>query len=276
MWLAVGLVLGVIEWGRVKANVGAVWNGYGASQGTSSRVIMAPMRFRVLVPWLLAGLDLFGIRGVAVYQALKVGLMCAALAVVEQLVGQVGLLVAALLMALTFEFDYWDCYSELVGVGLVLLGSARGDIWQVVVGSVVWGLSKETVLIAPALGLLAGGVRAAGLALAGPVVLGLVWMWQGPAGLYPSCDRWTLRSYNARDLGRAFERRDLMPFVSVAWTAAVVVACWRLGSAGQGVLGRTAVVGLVWLLTGWTMARARETRVFMPTVLWLVGSMLAS
>ena len=39
-----------------------------------------------------------------------------------------------------------------------------------------------------------------------------------------------------------------------------------------GVMARTAVMALAWLVAGWTMARARETRVLLPCALWLVAA----
>lgn len=273
----VAMGLGMLEWRVVRGNVGAVWNGWGAVGGTWRRDNGAPMRGRVLVPWVLWMLgktlrvaeDPKGL--LVAYQVLKVGLLAGALAVVEALLGVKGMLVVAVLVATTFEFDYWDCYGELLGVGLVLWGAQSGALWAVAVGGVVWGLSKETALLAPVLGLLGGGVWCGLAGMAGPVVIGVVRVVQGRAELY--CARWTLRVYNAGDLRRAVARWDVGPYLSIAWTVATVGAVVLGRGAMEEVMGRTAGVALAWPVAGWLMARARETRVFLPCALWM-GAMV--
>ena len=37
--------------------------------------------------------------------------------------------------------------------------------------------------------------------------------------------------------------------------------------------GRTAGVGLMWVAAGWTMGRAREVRVFLPSALWMAAAL---
>lgn len=268
--LAVGvaMVLGVLEWRVVKANVGARWNGYGAIVGVLRRDSDAPMRYRVLVPWLMR---VCRCRSVVVYQMIKTMLLACALVVGERLLGVGGMLMLAVLVATTFEFDYWDCYAELLGVGCVLLAGETGDWRLAVAGGVVWGLSKETAVVAPGLGLLAGGWWFGLAGLSGPVVMGLVRIVQGRADLY--CERWTWRAYNLRDLRLARERWDVGPWCSILWTVVTVGAMIVEGRVTTGVMERTAGMAGVWLVAGWLMARARETRVFLPCALWMAAEM---
>ena len=268
--LVVAAALGALEWRVVRKNVGVEWNGYGAIPGVWKRDSDAPMRYRVLVPWVLAVLArVFRFRVCPVhYQVVKTVLLAGALAVAEVLLGRRGMLGLAVLVAVTFEFDYWDCYAELLGVGLVLWG-CEGRVWAVMVGAAVWGLSRETAGIAPALGLVGGGLWCGVAGLAGPVVLGIVRLVQGKAVLY--CERWIQITLRISDLALAGAREDVGPWVSVGWTMATVAAVVLGREAMPAALARTAGIAPVWLAAGWLMARARETRVFLPCALWLAA-----
>jgi len=267
MAIVVAVVLGALEWRAVRANMGAEWNGYGAMLGTLRRDNAAPMRYRVLVPWVLVGLaKVFRFRITpAHYQVAKVALLAGALAVAEALLGMTGMLALAVLVAATFEFDYWDCYAELLGAGLVLSGSP----WMAALGGLVWGLSRETAMIAPVLGLLAGGPWCGLAAGLGPVALAAVRLVQGRTSLY--CERWELKVYNAPDLAGAWRREDVGPYFSLLWSVGTLAAVvWGRGRM-PGALAATAGVAPVWLAAGWLMARGREMRMFMPCALWMAA-----
>jgi len=271
--LAVAAGLALLEWRMTAGNRNRDCNGYGALAGTLRRNNAAPMRYRVLMGWVLLGLAwvvrLVRRRGTTVqawhYQVIKGLLMWGALAVARQIVGTAGMLALAVLVASTFEFDYWDCYAELLGVGLCVMGSP----WAALAGGVIWGLSRETAVLAPGLALLSGGPWCAVAALSGPGAMGAVRLVQGRAGLY--CERWTLRAYNVPDLRQAREIGDVGPWLSIGWmVAGIVTAVWGRGRMPAALAG-TMPVALVWLVAGWTMARARETRVFMPLALWIAA-----
>lgn len=271
--LFLAAALTVLDWWRTLPNVGAVWNGYGALCAVLGRRGYAPMRYRVLMAWLFRFGTVLRPEWMLTpiqYQLLKGGLIWAGLAVAQQLVGVGALPFLVVLLALLLEFDYWSSYAELLGVGLVLLGSGSGQVGLVVLGAVVWGLSKETAAAAPALGLLAGGLLGAIGGLAGPLALAIVRRVQGRGALY--CARWTLREYNVPDLGVAVERRDVGPLLSLVWSVATVAAMVVVARSGAGPLQATAPAAGTWILAGWLMARARETRVFMPTVFWIVAA----
>lgn len=244
-----------------RRNVNSWATGYGSMAATLERNSNAPMRYRVLAAWTVARLPLRYWPGA--YMTLKYGLMGAALFIAYPLLGLAGVAVLAVLMASTFEFDYWDCYAELAAVGLILYG----EPWAVLAGAVLWGLSKETVFLAPLLALFAGGLHCGLIGLAGPLMFLLVMVIQGRAKLY--CKRWTLRAYNAADLRIAWARKDGGMMLSIAWTvAAVVVAIF--GKLAQP-FAATAWLGLGWFVAGWTLARGRETRIFLPAALWIAS-----
>jgi len=244
-----------------RRNVNNRYTGYGSMAATLERNSQAPMRYRVLAAWTVGRLPLrYWMDG---YMALKYGLMGAALFIAYPLIGLAGVAVLAVLMAATFEFDYWDCYAELAAVGLILYG----EPWAVLLGALLWGLSKETVFLAPALALFAGGLYCGLIGLAGPLLFLLVMVVQGKTKLY--CERWTARVYNAHNLGIAWARKDFNTFLSIAWTLAAVVVALS-GKLAQP-FASTAWLGLGWFVAGWTMAIGRETRVFLSAALWIAA-----
>lgn len=305
MAVLVGVALGMLDWRVVRRNVGAEWNGYGAIPGVWRRDSAAPMRYRVLAAWVLLVLALrlkFQVKPWH-YQVLKTALLVGALATAEAVVGTIGMIIVALLVALTLEYDYWSSYAEMLGAWLIVWGAGGGGqpqglpqpgfplqaIAAVALGAAVWGLSKETALLAPALAGLAawGQGQPQGLpqpaqvimaGMSGPVVAGLVRLVQVGRGEAPPrlyCERWTMRAYNLPDLENATLREDVGPWLSVAWTVAALAAWvwWMWQPQGSPVRDGAWVVP-VWLAAGWLMARARETRVFLPTALWMAGALV--
>jgi len=281
-------VLALLEFRASQGNIGTTFNGYGAIQGVLTRTSSAPMRYRVLVPWLLWAIP----RRVRlqVYLAIKALLILLAILAVEPLVSSAGLLVFAIAMAATFEFDYWDCYVEVAAVAMIL----SGEPVMALVGATLWAFSKETVLLAPVIALFVGGPTLVMATVAGVVVWGLVHIRQGKAGLY--YERWggrviRLRAwrgqanrpplllywigivsilasgvYNASDLKQMMKRRDTGMMMSLLWTVAIVIVA--LSTWGTP-LAQTSWLALVWVLAAWTMVRARETRIMLPSAIWV-------
>ena len=262
--LLLSLAVGGLEWRALFYNSHSPYNGLGAIPGTLTRDNAAPMRYRVLVPWMLAPVPERW-RG-WLYQPVRTLLFFFALVAVEQLLGMRAALVVALLAASVIEYDYWDCYAELLGVALCL----SNNVILVALGAALWGLSRETAALAPILALVASGPAAGLMALTGPTAVALVRAVQGHADLY--CERWTFRVYNLTDLRAMRRDRDITPLVSIAWTVATVAVVLFGRGAMPGPLARTAPLAMVWIAAGWMMARARETRVFMPVALWLAGA----
>ena len=261
--LVVFLGLCALEMRATSHNLGLPWNGIGAVPGVRDRTAKAPMRYRVLVPWLLR---LAPVRWQALgYFLVKWAIMALAVLAARPLVGVLGMTVLALLMAVTFEYDYWDGYAELLGVALVL----SGEPGAVLLGAALWALSRETVWLAPILAFAGSGAILGAVALVGPLVWCLVRLRQGRAEMY--CHRWTLRTYNAADIRAMRERVDVGLIVSFAWCLAVLVVV--LWADLPPVLDRTRALALVWIVAGWVLGRARETRVFLPSALWLAGGL---
>jgi len=354
-WIAIAVGLGValLDWRVTRWNQGSEWNGYGAVGRTLNKANLAPMRYRVLVPWLLwlIGWAATQVRrrdvwvGPAVYQAVKAALIVGALAVWGMVLGPAGALAVGLVFALTLEFDYWDQYAEALGLGLVVLGTALrqaqgpGGWYGVVIaalGALVWGLSRETVMLAPVVaailiwgaaepGAQGGGPswgsahgaavpgaalrpfdpstgsgydrlrvrQAQGAALIAAGMVGPAARWavrriQGPAALY--CERWMARR-NWRDLVGAWDPSTLrhaqgttgsgrvggdagmaMSLLATGGVIAYLLAQigWRLSTPIAQVVVMAPALAMVG--AAWTLARARETRVMIPAVLWVMAS----
>ena len=254
--------LALAEWRITRDNVGTPWNGYGAIEGVLRRNTPAPMRYRVLAAWLLGWLPKS--KRLVGYAIFKVLLLACALLLAHPLLGLNGTVVLAFLIAITFEYDYWDCYAELIGV----LSCLHPSPWVALVGSIVWGLSRETVFLAPAIRFVAGGNP--WFALSGLVAFGLVRLVQGDAKLY--CERWTFFKYNVHDLKLCLKAADTGPMLALLWTGeTLVVAVW--GHLPEP-LASTWMFPLVWLGAGWLMGRAREVRIFLPCAIWIAGALI--
>lgn len=252
--------LALAEWRATLRNIGAPWNGFGAISGVLQRNSPAPMRHRVLAAWVLGWIPRSQrLIGYAIFKAL---LIAGVLLLAHPLLGLNGIIVLAFLIALTFEYDYWDCYAELIGV----LSCLHPSPWVTVAGTVVWGLSRETVFFAPLMRIAVTGSPWA--ALPGPIATIIVLIVQGDADLY--CERWTFFKYNIRDLKRCLKVADTGPALALLWTGATIAALFYLPEP----LASTWMFPLVWLGAGWLMGRAREVRIFLPCAIWIAGALI--
>jgi len=264
--LALGLVaflsVAGLDFRITRGNLGSPWNGYGAVRGAWQRTNKAPMRYRVLAAWLIGWLP----RSwrLPAYLVVKYGLLAGAFIAAYPLVGSAGLLVLGLLIATALDFEYWDCYAELLAVGLCLSGS----IWLVALGGLIWGLSKETWPLALALALFSGGLWCGVAALVAPAAWGLMRWYQGPAPLY--CKH---GEYNAADLRIMFKRADVPLYTTIAWIAGGVVIMLVRRDVMPPALQLTAWAPLVWFAAAIALARMRETRVIMPAALWMAAGL---
>ena len=265
--LALGLVaflsVAALDFRVTRGNLGSPWNGYGAVRGVWRRTNKAPMRYRPLVAWLIGWLPP-GAR-LPAYLVVKYGLLAGAFVAAYPLIGGAGLVVLALLIATTLDFEYWDCYAELLSVGLVLSGS----VWLVAVGALTWGLSKETFPLALPLALFSWGLWCGLAALVAPIVWGLMRLYQGKATLY--CGR---GEYNASDLRAMFRKGDVVMFTTIAWVVGGVAIMLARRAVMPPALALTAWAPLMWFGASIALARMRETRVIMPAALWIAAGLV--
>lgn len=252
--------LALAEWHATRNNLGAPWNGFGAIEGVLQRNSPAPMRYRVLAAWMVGRLPKS--KRLIGYVVFKTLLLTCVLLLAYPLLGLNGTIALAFLIALTFEYDYWDCYAELIGV----LSCLHPSPWVTMAGCVVWGLSRETALLAPVFYALAGGLS--WFTWPGLVAWGVVRIVQGDAKLY--CERWTFFKYNIHDLKQCLKLADTGPVMALLWTGVTIAALTRLPEP----LASTWMFPLVWLGAGWLMGRAREVRIFLPCAIWIAGALI--
>lgn len=275
VWLFIAYCLDRAQLIISQGNYGARWNGIGAVPGVLNRETEAPQAYRVLIPWLMrpwfkqAGDKLtwrVNYAPVGYYDFLKIILITGALLSVEYLFGWQVAMVTAVLLPATFYFDYWDWSGEMIGICLC----ATGILPLAILGVVIHGLSKETVLIDPlvfALAILSteGGDFQFGqiglVACAGAITWISVRAWAGKKPLY--CDRVMLRR-NVKEIKEILTYR---PFY-LGSPAVSIVLC--LAALGLGWLaGPTYLFVPLMIAAGYTLAVASETRVFASVLPWL-------
>ncbi len=242
-------------------NYSSIFNGFGAIDMIWKREAKAPMAYRVLLPWLVMVLEHLGMRRIAAYQGLKIILNSLAFWSVALVFGQPAALLTAVFLLLTIKYDYWDWAPELIGVCLAL----TGRIELAIPGAILAALSKETALICPVAFFLVGGSDPQTFALTGitALVLTAVRAYVGKRELY--CSRIQIR-YNL-GLFLHFLHPDFWLwgqwfhqdiFIACTITLAGLAAAWSHGVVG--------LVPLAFLVAGWTLAKADETRVFSPVI----------
>lgn len=243
-------------------NMGALFNGFGAIEQTNRRTALAPMAYRVLVPWLIGILEKISTRisRLHYYEGIRIALNMLALWSVKMAFGWEATMVMAILLLPTFKFDYWDWAIEVSSISLAM----TGNLALAIPGAILHGLSRETVILAPIAYLLKTGdiVGAAILAAAGLVPLVAVRMYVGKRNLY--CKRWMIRENIA--LVKEFYKWTPI-FFSDIMVSLVITALVIAGALVQHNI--TWLIPLIIMGAGWTMAKADEPRVFSAALPWV-------
>ncbi len=259
--LALGLflawLLDAVQFNVAVLNYQSIYNGFGAIDSIRKRRALAPMAYRVLVPWLVGWIEDEG-RRLWAYEGVKVALMGAGLGAISWQFGPVAALIAAVLWVPTFRFDYWDVYAEFLALALTL----TGRLPLALLGGAVGALSKETCGIIPFLyySLTRDALGASFVALACWGSFVVVRARVGYKRMY--CDRVMLRQ-NWEDLKKLREGWFLSPaFISCAITLTALV-CFVTGNV------RGDWVVPVLLVAGWVCGRIVEPRIFLSVTIWI-------
>ena len=268
IWLLLAIALDRVQLKIGAFNYGAIANGHGAIDAVNQRRVKAPVAYRVLVPWLIGGLErvapgLRRYRLVGLYEPLKIGFMAGALALLAQAIGTKATLIVALLLPATFLFDYWDWAVELGALAAAL----TGDPWYALAGGLVCALSRETALLVPATYFLVTfdwyGATLIALATAGTLMI--VRLLVGDRGRH-HYGPWLMWPINWQDIR---EVRVNRPWYLGEITVAVLLSLLTLAAVGSGYAGRAWPIPLAVLALGWTLARAAEVRVFSSCLIWV-------
>jgi hypothetical protein len=253
-------------------NYGSQFNGLGCVDNVNRRVALAPMAYRVLVPWLIWLAErivpsLRSRRLDVLYEPLKVLLLAVALWATQAALGTMAMLALAAMLPATFTFEYWDWEVELAGLALALTGNLELSL----IGGGLAALSRpETApLVALVYGLRTGDVS--GTAAVGAVVTLLalaVRLWVGRRRLY--CSFWMWR----RNIAELCALAKWHPWYLSNLAVTVAVTAFTLAAVvyaiAGGWAGWTWLVPLAFLGAGWLAGVAAETRIFIPCLLWVV------
>lgn len=272
LWLLIAACLD-----RAQLQIGAFsyespFNGLGTVDLVNARNAKAPMAYRVLVPWLIGGLERLcpSLRPyrVTVYEGFKIVSLALAMAACERILGMTGALLVAALLPVTFGFDYWCWAIELLAFALALSGSLQLTL----LAAIALALSRETAPLVPLTYLLVTqdwrGTLVIGLAT-GLTLLG-VRLYVGQRPLY--CDRVMMRR-NWQEL-KQFTLNGHPKLVDYS-AYAVLLSGLTLVLVVSGRAGSAWLVPLLILALGWTLGIARETRIFTPCLLWIAIGLIA-
>lgn len=259
-WLVVAFAVDQAQYLICGKNYGSPWNGIGCIKSTLAKKAGAPMVYRVLVPWLWWLLRKAGIRALEAYELLKIILLACALWSVELAWGREIAVFTAVLLPMTFMYDYWDYTAELIGINLAL----TGDIRLGLIGVVVFALSRETAVLSA----LAYWCASFDLEGAGIIACLALFIWvalrmiQGEHKLY--CDRWMWKENIKAVKGMLAPGR---PWWMQSIPAALVITVLSvIGAATTGIQG---MIPLAILAAGWLMGKADETRIFAACLPWI-------
>jgi len=261
-WLLFALLIDRVQYIVAARNYRSTYSGLGAVDSVLARKALAPMAYRVLVPWLVwlgERVVPAETRKVVLYEPLKIALLWACLWAASWVLGETAALVLGLLWLATLLFDYWDWAVETLALILALSGALPAAL----VGAALLALSRETApLVAVTYGFATGDWRGAALVLALALALmALVRLWAGRKKLY--CERWMWRR-NWRELKAAMR---VQPVYLNNMAMTVLVTVLTLWAVAQGLPAWPVPLAL--LAAGWSMAVAAETRVFAGCLIWV-------
>lgn len=252
-------------------NYASVYNGFGTIEMVNRRTTKAPMAYRVLVPWMIALIERItksfertskcyaSEKRIVTYQTIKVLFNTCALWMVGKVWGLDVMLLVAVLLLLTFKFDYWDWAVELFAVAAGL----SGNFGLAYIGAITAGLSRETAILGPLAYYLVTGdiISSVVLGMGALGMMGVVRYAVGKRPLY--CQRFMFRE-NWKELKNLYK---WVPVFHGEVLISVVVSVLALLAMVQFPPG-WPIIPIV-LVSGWMMGKADETRIFILTFPWI-------
>lgn len=258
----VAVCLGLYGTSVMATNMRSPYNGLGAVAGTYNKTAQATMRYRVLVPWLIGWMPR-AIRTRA-YVAIHATLIGASWLAAVSVVGRDAGWILAFWWCMSFQYDYWDAWVEMLGICAILGGHPALTL----VACIAWGMSRETAHIAPLYALLAHGAPLCAIAASASLLRALVRLWQGPADLY--CPRWPWREVSLPIIRNW--KTDIRPrvYLAVVWAAVALVPCFTHLPAP---FESTKWALPFWVGSLYCFGVVDEPRVMLPTALWISAMM---
>lgn len=287
IWLAlmIGFAMERAQMIMCARNYNVLWNGYGSIGITNHRSALAPMAYRVLVPWLIAFIERvekilkvdtrwIGKQRITWYQAIKIVLNAYVVWAVAQGWGLEVALLSAGLIVMTFKFDYWDWALELGGFALAM----SGRLELAIAGGVLAGFSRETAIAIPVAYLLntfdlygSGYVL---LAVAIPLIT--TRLWAGRKELY--CKRWMIKEniWGARNTEIQTGLKSLFkwsPFFLSEYFISLLIVVLTLAAVLVDIPVGWPIPLLI-VAAGLTMGRIEENRTMVVCIPWIAAWLL--
>lgn len=240
--------------------------GYGSLATTANREALAPVAYRVLLPWLIMGIEavfpqLRKHRLPALYEPLRIILIALALTVCEMAIGRTGALIVAVCLPATFLFDFWDWTVEL----LCLSAALTGNMTLTIMCAGLLGLARPmtTPLVGLTYGLVTHDPIGTALAVvAGYLMITAVRVYVGKREMdYP----WKMWRINLQDILNLFCNR---PFYLSEIFMSLGLTAWMLVTVLMGNAGAAWPVPVALTAAQWIMPRAAETRSMSAVLLW--------
>jgi len=265
------LFLLYVELRMTSYNMNVVWNGYGSIAPVLKNESMAPMQYRVLVPWLYKYLPVFNgkyryilIKGLGIWFALlSFAFYCKSFGYTWWH----GVLFLTAILPVFFLFDYADCFFEfgfLASACAISTQSQQHLVWLVPL-TLLAALNRETGVFIPILYyVLTGGIVGA-LFLMGVFLTGyaIPRIYYGKKKRYCSA---VMLKRNLDDLRFGFRYEHVLFFLLLAWYVGLAIFVGAdITYLVVGLFMLVLAVPSVWI----------EIRVFMPVLLVTIPATLS-
>ena len=265
IWILLGFFLARLELVVTAKHYRNRYAGIGAIGWTINKTAPAPMRYRVLVPWIIKAIN-GRLDTVLAYQIIQWLSISFALWAVSIAWSPSVAILTACMIPITYQFDYWNWPIEL---GCLALGMT-GMFAPALIAGILLALSKETApIVAVAYWSVTkdwGGSIAIMATIAAVMIA--VRLIQGRAELY--CERWMLWQ-NLREL---LKWRDQKPVIFGSQIATVIVSSMILLMAISK-LGFIMIPPLLIFVAGWILAKSDEIRIFVSTFPWVAAWLIS-
>lgn len=266
LWVVVAIALDSAQLRLTAKEYDNQFSSYGSINNVIERIALAPMAYRVLIPWCIQLLEYIpGMinHRIKVYELLKIGSMIFALTCVEYALGLPRALFIAAILPVTFMHNYIDCYFELAAFASAL----SGNYDLTLVSCILLALERETAPLVPLTYFLVTGDTYNSLIILyfTCFIMLAVKRIIGYRPLY--CERVMLRK-NWLNLKEAFTKPVALPFLDYR-ILSVAISIMVLWCIGTGQIQTAPLLPLILIVFGFVFGLSHEIRIFIPVFLWL-------
>ena len=265
IWLLVHLQHRISDY-----NAHTPYNGHGCVEDVLRKQALAPMAYRVLVPLVLKWTGARG-RLLFWYFVSRDLLLIGAMVAIGCLIGWVlvPFLVVVLLVISILQYDYWDCWIEVLAFVAVL----SGNHVCAVLACMALAASRETWPVAiVCYAAASGSALLAVLAwIPSMAVMGAVIAWQGVRPIY--CDRLAIKENVGRILSWREYRYWYWEPMGVVWMV-MCCACFLLRGTMPEPFASTAFIPPGLAAMTFIFGRIVEPRLMIAGSIWIAAWIL--